>query len=164
MSIVRHAAPTLQHDYARIWRRLKPVERNQRVTLALDKLSKGATLLEVSKTWKHMHEATLCMALLAYAPTAFPRALASQAIYRHLQAINAKPVDRATAWYTRWHMERSIEKLRIAELTKSGHHFRGKCPDCSNLSLYADPESLAKCYECGYEESGKEYLLNQINM
>lgn len=164
----------IRHDYARIWRRLKPAERDRRISQALARLSEGETLAQVAATWK-ASAPTLCRALIAYAPQEWRRALAARALVRYEQAINrhteepSNPMTRARAWATRWHLAFALHNLAKAEIEVRGWEVNGRCPQC------AQPRSVtamigrkarrpAWCVQCGWEGHTKRYLLDQLQV
>lgn len=153
-----------RHDYARIWRRLKPAERDRRITQALSRLAEGETLAQVATTWK-ASAATLCRALIAYAPTEWRRALAARALVRYEQAVNRhteeprNPITRARAWATRWHLEFALLKLAQADVKPFGEVFIGPCPQCREGRIWAGIDArVVDCAQCGWEGDGWSYL------
>lgn len=158
-----------RNDYARTWRRLKPAERDRRITQALTRLADGETLAQVAATWS-VSRSTLCRALIAYAPQEWRRALAARAIVRYEQAVNrhteepGNPMTRARAWATRWHLEYALGVLAQADVEARGLEYRGTCPDCGEQSVYARIGRAAKCYQCGWEGEATRYLLDQIQV
>lgn len=162
-----------RHDYARIWRRLKPAERDRRITQALARLAEGETLAQVGAAWT-MTASALCRALIAYAPLEWRRALVARALIKYEQAcdrLTAEPVNptaRARVWATRWHLEHALMVLGRAQVEVRGREFIGPCPQCSPArvrarSVYARIGRPARCSECGWEGDSRRYLLEQVH-
>lgn len=162
----------MRHDYARIWRRIKPAERDRRITQALARLSEGETLAQVAATWK-ASAPTLCRALIAYAPQEWRRALAARALVRYEQAINRhveeprNPMTRARVWATRWHLAFALHKLAKTEIQVRGWELSGRCPQCAHPhAVYAvigrHARRPAWCFRCGWEGDAMRYLLDQL--
>lgn len=159
---------TVRHDYARTWRKVRPAERDRRITQALARLSDGETLAQVAATWS-ISKSTLCRALLAYAPTEWRRALAARAIVRYQVAADAyaedprNPIARGRAWAARWHLEYALTKLaNVSTVSVRGHAFTGLCPNCNHQSVCGRIGQAARCYRCEWEGDAKRYLLDQL--
>ena len=157
-----------RHDYARIWRRLKPGERDRRICEALDRLAEGETLARVAATWS-IQASALCRALLAYAPLEWRRALTARALVRYQQAADSyaadprNPIARARAWRTRWYLEHALKVLARTDIELQGNFLVGPCPYCRERSVYARIGRGARCYACGWEDDdAKQYLREQL--
>lgn len=163
-----------RHDYARIWRRLRPAERDRRITQALARLAEGETLAQVAAAWT-MTASALCRALIAYAPLEWRRALVARALIKYEQAcdrLTAEPgntIARARVWATRWHFEHALLRLAQADVEIRGQEFIGPCPQCVSharvraRSVYARIGRPARCSECGWEGDSRRYLLEQVH-
>ncbi len=166
IEMAKHGVPATLHDYARIWRRLKPGERDRRITQALDRLAEGETLAQVAATWS-IQKSALCRALIAYAPQEWRGALAARALLRYHLATERfteepkNPVARARAWATRWHLEYELGKLGNPVALK-GQEFVGPCIECGNRTAYAKIGRPARCFKCGWEGNSKRYLLKRV--
>lgn len=159
-------AASARHDYARVWRRVRPAERDRRIAQALGRLSDGETLAQVAATWK-ISASSLCRALLAYAPGEWRRALAARALVRYEEAADeyrkepGNPIARGRAWATRWHFEYSLSKLSGAPSVSvlAVPMLKGVCPNCSGHSAVGRIGQTVRCYKCEWEAPTKEYVL-----
>ena len=158
-------AAAARHDYVRIWRKVRPAERDRRIAHALARLAEGETLAQVAATWS-MSGSALCRALLAYAPGEWRRALAARAIVKYEAATDEyladprNPVARGRAWATRWHLEHALSKLGTAPgVSVRMPVFTGDCPNCSHRSVCGKIGQAARCYRCEWEGDAKSYLL-----
>lgn len=159
-----------KHDYSRIWRGLKPAERDRRITAALSRWAEGETLAEIACTW-NTTASSVCRALIAYAPMEWRRALVARALLKYEQAQDlflrepGNTMARARAWATRWHLEHALLKLAKAGVMGRGQEFIGPCPRCSprgeSKPVYARIGRPARCSACGWEGDSRRYLLDQ---
>ena len=159
----------MNHDYPRVWRRLKPAELDKRITLALSKLTSGQTLRQVGEI-VGLDPADLCRVLIHYAPKEWRIALTARALLRHEDALNdnqshSNTITRARIWATGWHLSYALDKLAKTELRLRGHELCGQCPDCKQESAYAPIGTTkpARCYKCGWEGDAKAYCLSRLS-
>lgn len=159
----------MDHDYARIWRRVPPAERDRRISIALERLAAGENLQNVAATWR-MHTSSLCRALLAYAPSQWRMALVARAIVRHDVAVSAAldtpgKLASARVYLAEWHLDHSLRvaglmaprsKQQIARKGKA-NPIKGPCPDCASGTTWVSGTS-ARCLSCGTESSTLDYL------
>lgn len=157
----------IRHDYARIWRRLEPKDRDRRITLALKRLAEGETLREVATTWS-VSAATLCRALIAWAPSEWRAALVAQTLAQAEAIANGeRNITRAQERLKllEWRMKRT---LRAGPLESLGQEMIGPCPQCSQpRSVYVRARKRgdassgaheAKCFQCEWEGDRRGYL------
>lgn len=156
-----------RHDYARTWRKVRPAERDRRISQALARLTEGETLAQVAATWS-MSAGSLCRVLLAYAPGEWRRALAARAMVRYEEAAEAYAADpqnsiaRGKAWATRWHFDYSLSKLaNVPALSALGGAYLLTCPKCTNLRAAWRPGQAIRCYGCDWEADARRYLLGE---
>jgi hypothetical protein len=153
---------TARPDYARIWRRLKPDVRNRRIGQALTRLAEGETLEQVGTTWD-ITAASLCRALIAWAPCEWRAALVSQTIAQAEAIANGqRKLTRAQERLKllEWRMKRT---LRAGPLQALGHELIGPCPECKHpRSVYVRAKRPAQCFECGWEGDRQQYLTGAV--
>lgn len=152
------------HDYSRIWSRLKPADRNRRLSEALRRLAKGETLAQVAATWR-ASTADLCRALLGHAPNEWSKALAARALVRFIEAGDAhlkeprNSMARAKALALRWHLEYALQVFCPGMFKLAGWEIVGSCPRCEERSVYLAPSRPARCCECGWQGNARKWLL-----
>lgn len=151
-----------RHDYARIWAKLKPEVRDRRITRALRRLAEGETLREVSTAWS-VTPATLCRALIAWAPTQWRAALVSQTLAQAEAIANGeRNITRARERLKllEWRMKRT---LISGPLQFRGWELVGPCAACGHESgVYVRKNGPARCYQCDWTGGRNRYLRSQI--
>lgn len=157
-----------RHDYARTWHKVRPAERDRRITKALARLTEGETLAQVAATWS-MSAGSLCRVLIAYAPGEWRRALAARAMVRYLEATDEYLADpqnsiaRGRAWAARWHLEHALTKLaNVSDVKILPRALIGPCPNCGNRSAIWRGGEAMSCHECDWEGDSRAYLLGQF--
>lgn len=156
-----------RHDYARIWRNLRPAERDRRISTALKLWSEGATLKEVARRW-NISRSALCQALIAYAPKTWQQALLARAIVHMEDAQQA--VDTAMGVnlisarkrlkLRQWHVERAMAgTVGRSALRRIGREINGPCPKCGDAKgVYVGRKRPARCFTCDWEGERESYL------